>query len=86
MFVKSQSRKSSLKRAHQAYRVETSLKENGTLTLDNLPFQAGESVEVIVSPHARHTAKSADYPLRGLPTSYDRPFEPVASEDWNAAN
>ena len=32
----------------QAYRVETTLTQDGTLTLRNLPFRAGEAVEVII--------------------------------------
>jgi hypothetical protein len=31
-----------------AYRVETTLSHDGTLTLDNLPLRAGEAVEVII--------------------------------------
>ena len=31
----------------QAYRIETTVQPNHTLTLDNLPFLAGERVEVI---------------------------------------
>ena len=31
-----------------AHRIETTLKENGTLTLHDLPFEAGVSVDVIV--------------------------------------
>ncbi len=69
----------------QAHRIETTLTHNGTLTLDHLPFHAGEAVEVIVLPQAA-SAPSADpqsrYPLRGLSVTYDRPTDPVASEDW----
>ncbi len=31
-----------------AHKLETTLAEDGTLTLQGLPFQAGESVEVII--------------------------------------
>ena len=72
----------------QAHRIETKLTENGTLTLDGLPFRAGEAVEVIVLPQRGASASEADpqnrYPLRGLSVSYDRPTEPVALEDWDA--
>ena len=42
----------------QAYRVETTLQQDGTLTLSNLPLHAGETVEVIswCSPRWRWTA------------------------------
>ncbi len=32
----------------QAHRVEATIEQDGTLTLENLPFHAGEVVEVIV--------------------------------------
>lgn len=36
-----------------AHRTETVLLEDGKLSLDNLPFRAGQAVEVIVLPAAR---------------------------------
>ncbi len=33
---------------------------------------------------ARAIAAGDPYPLRGLPLRYDRPFDPVALEDWEA--
>ncbi|HEV8711501.1 MAG TPA: hypothetical protein VGX03_01575 [Candidatus Binatia bacterium] len=69
----------------QAHRIETILQQDGTLTLSNLPFQAGEAVEVIIlarSPTALHKNR---YPLRGTPISYINPTEPVAQEDWEAS-
>lgn len=72
----------------QAHRIETTLTEDGTLTLDGLPFGAGEAVEVIVLPQPAVPASESDpqnrYPLRGLAAAYDRPTEPVALEDWEA--
>ena len=67
-----------------AYRVEAEVKENGTLTLDNLPFVAGEQVEVIVSLQAGTRAVKPAYSLRGTPYKFDRPFEGVAEDDWDA--
>ena len=32
----------------QAYRVETTVSQDGVLTLENLPLQAGETIEVII--------------------------------------
>ena len=71
--------------AVQAFRMETSLKQNGTLTLDDLPFQAGDRVEVIVLLQLNTTKANASYPLRGLPIKYDRPFESVDADEWNAS-
>jgi hypothetical protein len=66
-----------------AHRVETTLTQNGTLTLEHLPFQAGETVEVIVLPNAAPPPQNR-YPLRGLPVRYEGPTEPVAEQDWDA--
>ena len=66
-----------------AHRIEAVLTEDGKLSLDNLPFRAGQTVEVIVLPAAR-TAAPADHPLRGTVLRYDRPTEPVAESDWDA--
>jgi len=64
-----------------AHRVDATLSPEGTLVLTNLPFHAGEAVEVIVLPRT-NTTKS--YPLRGKPLVYSDPFEPVAGGDWDA--
>jgi hypothetical protein len=69
----------------QAYRLEAELKQNGTLTLNELPFQAGDCVEVIVLPLASQKEVDAEYSIRGLPLKYERPFDGVAVSDWNAA-
>jgi hypothetical protein len=67
-----------------AHRIETTLQNDGTLTLENLPFQAGQAVEVIILPQPRGAIGQNPYPLRGTPVRYDRPTEPVAEEDWEA--
>ena len=63
-----------------AHRVDVTLSQEGTLVLTNLPFHAGEVVEVIVLPRI-NTVKS--YPLRGKPVVYADPVEPVAQDDWD---
>jgi hypothetical protein len=68
----------------QAHRIETTLQQDGTLTLDHLPFQAGEPVEVIILPHRALAARKNLYPLRGTSIRYDSPLEPIAVDDWNA--
>jgi hypothetical protein len=67
-----------------ALRLETKLQQDGTLTLDHLPFQAGQAVEVIVVPLVKLAGTDNPYPLRGLPIHYERPTDPVAEEDWEA--
>lgn len=65
----------------QAYRVETILPEDGTVTLHQLPFQAGEIIVLARSPQ---TAAPNRYPLRGTPVEYLEPTVPVAQDDWDA--
>lgn len=69
----------------QAYRVETTVQQDGTLTLSNLPLQAGEAVEVIILVRPSVSLRQSRYPLRGTPITYIDPTEPVAQADWEAA-
>jgi hypothetical protein len=64
-----------------AHRIDVVLKEDGRLTLDNLPFRAGQTVEVIVLP-AAGSEPSTGHPLRGMVLRYDDPTAPVAESDW----
>jgi hypothetical protein len=64
----------------QAHRAEATITEDGVLTLRNVPFCRGDSVEVIVLP-AVHKIDSA-YTLRGKPVTLVGPAEPVAEGDW----
>jgi hypothetical protein len=66
-----------------AHRIEAVLSEDGKLSLDHLPFRAGQAVEVIVLPSAQTTAAAPS--LRGTVLRYDRPTEPVAEADWDAS-
>lgn len=68
----------------ERHRIETTLKHDGILTIEGLPFHAGETVEVIILPSGTPRERSA-YPLRGTPVKYTDPFEPVAAGDWEAA-
>jgi len=65
-----------------AHRIETVLSEDGKLSLDHLPFRAGQAVEVIVLPLSQPIA--ASHPLQGSVLRYDRPTDPVAQADWGA--
>ncbi|HIK05817.1 MAG TPA: hypothetical protein IGS40_14075 [Trichormus sp. M33_DOE_039] len=68
----------------KAHRIETTLSEDGTLVLENLPFQSGETVEIIILESQTHSAKVKPYPLLSKQVyRYDDPFEPaVPLEDW----
>jgi hypothetical protein len=65
-----------------AHRIETVISENGKLLLDQLPFRAGQVVEVIILPATRPTL--ASQALKGTVLRYDRPSDPVAETDWGA--
>jgi hypothetical protein len=65
------------------HRVETTLEQDGTITITGLPYHAGETVEVLIVPKHLERDQPA-YRLRGTPVSYADPFEPVADGDWDA--
>lgn len=69
----------------QAHRAETTLSEDGVLTLHDIPFRSGESVEVIVLPFAAPAARGSRYPLRGTPVTLTLPTKPVSEGEWEAA-
>ena len=72
------------------HKVETTLTEDGTLILRNLPFQAGDTVEVIILDRPQLASESTSepaaldqHPLRGTVLRYDDPFEPaVPPTEW----
>jgi hypothetical protein len=66
----------------QAMRLETTVGKDGTILLSGLPWRAGESVEVIVLPQPAPKSTNPERPLEGLPLHYERPFDPVAEDDW----
>ncbi len=63
-----------------AHRVETVISQNRTLMLKDLPFRAGESVEVIILQRSSKLNEKDRYPLRGKPIEYINPTEPV--DEW----
>jgi hypothetical protein len=65
-----------------AHRIEVVLAEDGKLSLEHLPFRAGQAVEVIILP-AAHTP-SPSQALTGTVLRYDEPTAPVAEGDWEA--
>lgn len=67
------------------HRIETTIHENGTLTLDDLPFPAGVAVEVIILETPSWGGITDLQPLSGMLRRYDNPFDPVAQDDWDAA-
>lgn len=68
----------------QAYKTAAKIEREGELSLSDLPFQAGDEVEVILLRLEPTQANENPYPLRGLPIRYEDPTEPVAESDWEA--
>jgi len=68
----------------QAHRAETTVSEDGVLTLRDIPFRRGDFVEVIVLPFPSPAASGSRYPLRGTPVTLLSPTDPVADADWEA--
>ncbi len=64
----------------QAYRIEKIIPADKKVVLTELPFTAGEKVEILI---LRHTPVSeTTYALREQPIEYENPFESVAETDW----
>ena len=68
-----------------AHRVETVIRRDRTVLLEDLPFEAGESVEVIISQCSSEDKTKERYPLRGTSVKYVDPTKPVAGGDWNVS-
>lgn len=66
-----------------AHKQSVTLTEDGKLVLNGLPFQAGETVEVIVLQQSQGQQSSrfssSDFPLQGSVIQYDDPFSPAVS-------
>ena len=70
----------------QAFCAHGPIAEDGTLKQENLPFEPGEEVEVIVLAEVRNAHRERRYPLRGTPLVYEDPTGPVGDADWQAAH
>ena len=68
----------------KTYRVETTIANHGALTVEGLPFRAGDRVEVVVRSCELEREPTERYPLRGKAIEYVDPFGSVAAEDWDA--
>jgi len=67
-----------------AVHLQTTVANDGTLTVNGLPTLAGHKVDVLVRDCLAERAGEARYPLHGKPVQYVDPFGSVAEEDWNA--
>jgi len=68
----------------QAHRIEAILAEDGVITLRDMPFRRGDSVEVIVLQFPGSSDPASRYSLRGTPVRLVSPTEPVSENDWEA--
>lgn len=67
----------------EAVRVEAIVQPNGRIILDDLPFEEGKQVEIIVLNTNTNEAACGSNPLKDSVLKYDDPFEPAAAiEDW----
>ena len=67
-----------------AYRTHGQVSPEGNVTVENVPFERGAEVEIIVLADARRARESGMYPLRGTPVTLVDPMRPVAEGDWDA--
>lgn len=68
----------------ETLRVEKIIQSNRTIILENLPFDEGEKVEIIILKSNMEN-ENGRYPLRGTAYQYENPFESaVPAEDWEA--
>ena len=68
----------------RTYRIVKVVPESGTVHLDALPFQPGETVEVIVLPHQAEPNGGDQVSLTDSVLRYDDPLDPIAEDDWSA--
>ena len=69
----------------EKHRIETKVEQDRSLTLKDLPFHAGASVEVTIVLKSETSESNGHCSLRGTPVTYIRPFESVAEAEWDSA-
>lgn len=67
-----------------AYRTHGHVSQDGSVKVENLPFDAGAEVEIIVLADERRAREERRYPLRGTSVTLVDPTAPVAEDDWGA--
>ena len=66
----------------RTYQIEKVIPKTGILTIETVPFQAGEVVQIIILGQDKRIDDLEALPLAGSVLLYDNPTEPVAEEDW----
>lgn len=67
----------------RAHRMEVTIPSDGELKLKALPFQPGETVEIIILPLEKAAIKVSHFPLSGTVLKYTDATKPVAEDDWD---
>ncbi|MDQ3637652.1 MAG: hypothetical protein M3426_06605 [Actinomycetota bacterium] len=70
----------------EAYRTNVVVHDDGTVVIENLPFQKGQRLEVILLERTRDSANASSRALRGEPVRYVDPFDSVAEDEWENVN
>ena len=65
----------------ETIKTKANVAHNGTVTVVGLPFKTGDQVEVIIKPLKENQHGEDQFPLRGKPYRYDRPFKSVDFKD-----
>ncbi len=69
----------------EAVRIDTKVQQNGRIILNDLPFEEGKEVEVIILEAETQQVTVKNNPLKGSILRYDDPFGPACPiEDWEA--
>ena len=67
----------------QAYHYQTTVTKEHEIRLPGLPFEPGQEVSVTIEPKSEPKMKR-NFPLRGLPFTYQDPYSPAWDpDDWN---
>lgn len=67
----------------EAIRIEATVQPKGRVILNDLPFEEGKKVEIIVLDTNGKETMPKTNPLKGSVLRYDDPFEPATPiEDW----
>lgn len=65
--------------------VQATVGAHGSVTLDQLPYEPGQRVDVTISPiRSQVTDQTRRYSLSGLKVEFEQPFESVAADEWEA--
>ena len=65
--------------------VQATVGAHGSVTLDQLPYEPGQRVNVTISPMSSQVAdQKSRYSLSGLKVEYEQPLESIAADEWEA--